>query len=59
VALKRNKSKNSCVERRGVYIEKNNNNGVKGKGGALTRGGTLVLLIGKNNVKTRKNISKN
>lgn len=63
MALRRNKSRNSCVEKRGGYIEKNNNNGVKGKGGALTRGslmrgGTLVLLSGKNNVKRRKNTSK-
>lgn len=58
MVLKRNKSKNSCVEGRRGYIEKNNNNGVKGKGGASTRGGTWVLSSSKNNVGRRKNASK-
>jgi hypothetical protein len=45
-------------EGEGGCVEKNNNNGVKRKGGTLTRGRTLVLSSIKNNVKRRKNASK-
>jgi hypothetical protein len=42
----------------GGYIEKNNNNGIKGKGGTLIRGRTLVLSSSKSNFKRRKNANK-